>query len=246
MKELSVEEAARRIMELESRVEEAEQLIEAIKAGEVDAFAMNRNNKPEIFTLESGDYAYRMLVESFSQGAVTLTEDGLIVYTNGYFHKLLEVPYEGAIGKSIFTFIESGSRETFNKLFKNGLAGQSKGEINLVSGKKVIPVYLTLTSLFPKLPTVGMIVTDLTDKRKQDEIVERHKELEIEKRILEESQQVIRQVMEFDEAIMSSMSEGLYTVDANGIATSMNPAAEKLFGWKKEELLGKKMHDVMN
>lgn len=244
MNQLTVEEAARRIIELENRLGEAEQLIEAIKAGEVDAFAMNRNNKHEIFTLESGDYAYRMLVESFNQGAVTLTEDGLIVYTNSYFHKLLELPYDGTIGKSIFSFIESGSRDIFIELFKKGLAGQSNGEINLVSGQEVMPVYVSLTSLYPTLPTVGMIVTDLTEKRKQDKIAQRHKELEIEKRILEESQHVIRQVMEFDEAIMSSMSEGLYTVDANGLVTSMNPAAEQLFGWKKEELLGKKMHDV--
>src|SRR6185295_16764231 len=40
------------------------------------------------------------------------------------------------------------------------------------------------------------------------------------------------------------MGEGLYTVDDQGLVTMLNPAAEKLFGWKLEELLGKKMHDV--
>ena len=50
-----------RIEELENRLEEAQQLIEAIKTGEVDAFAIHRNNKSEIFTLQSGDYAYRLI-----------------------------------------------------------------------------------------------------------------------------------------------------------------------------------------
>ena len=50
--------------------------------------------------------------------------------------------------------------------------------------------------------------------------------------------------MAFDEAIMTNMGEGLYTVDAEGLVTTMNPAAEKLFGWSFEELRGKKMHDV--
>jgi len=43
---------------------------------------------------------------------------------------------------------------------------------------------------------------------------------------------------------MTSMAEGLYTVDTNGLLTYMNPAAESLFGWSRSELLGKKMHDV--
>src|SRR5262249_40751312 len=58
------------------------------------------------------------------------------------------------------------------------------------------------------------------------------------------AQAQLQQAMEFDEAVMSNMGEGLYTVDTDGSVTSMNPAAEKLFGWSFEELRGKKMHDV--
>jgi PAS domain S-box-containing protein len=243
-RELSTDEAAKRIVELENRLEEAEQLIDAIKAGEVDAFALNRNNKPEIFTLQSGDFGYRLLVENFNEGAVTLSEDGLIVYTNNYFHDLLGVSYDAVIGKPIFAFLHPDSLAIFNELFRKGLAGQSKGDLNLVSGTKVIPVYVSLTSLYPTLPTVGMIITDLTEKKKQDRIVEQHKELEIEKRLLVENGKVIRRIMEFDEAVMANMGEGLYTIDVGGKMTTMNPAAEKLFGWKKEELLGKPMHEM--
>src|SRR5262249_40597612 len=58
------------------------------------------------------------------------------------------------------------------------------------------------------------------------------------------AQAQLQQAMEFDEAVMSNMGEGLYTVDTDGSVTSMNPAAEKLFGWSFEELRGKKMHDA--
>jgi PAS domain S-box-containing protein len=54
----------------------------------------------------------------------------------------------------------------------------------------------------------------------------------------------LRRAMEFDEAVMANMGEGLYTVDAQGLVTSMNPAAEKLFGWTLDELRGRKMHDM--
>ena len=52
----------------------------------------------------------------------------------------------------------------------------------------------------------------------------------------------LRCAADFDEAVMNNMGEGLYTVDAQGRVTSMNPAAEKLFGWTFHELRGKKMH----
>jgi PAS domain S-box-containing protein len=58
------------------------------------------------------------------------------------------------------------------------------------------------------------------------------------------AEQALRRAVDFDEAVMTNMGEGLYTVDAEGLVTSMNPAAERLFGWKLEELLGKKMHDM--
>jgi PAS domain S-box-containing protein len=59
-----------------------------------------------------------------------------------------------------------------------------------------------------------------------------------------QAEEALRQRMDFDEAVMRNMGEGLYTVDARGIVTSMNPAAEKLFGWRFEEIRGRKMHDV--
>lgn len=43
---------------------------------------------------------------------------------------------------------------------------------------------------------------------------------------------------------MTSVAEGLYTVDTNGLVTYINPAAERMFGWTSAELLGKKMHDA--
>lgn len=167
-----------RIEELESRLAESEQLIEAIRLGEVDAFALNKNNRPEIYTLHSGDYAYRVLVENFSEGALNLSEGGLIVYSNSYFHSLLQLPYEKIVGHSFFDFVHVDSKENFNVLLLQALTGTSKGEINLYDGNNVIPVYVSLTSLQPNLPTVGIIVSDLTEKRRHErELAEKNNEL---------------------------------------------------------------------
>jgi PAS domain S-box-containing protein len=169
----------KRIEELESRLADAEQLIEAIKAGEVDAFALQKGNQSEIFTLQSGDYAYRILVENFSGGAINITEDGLIVYSNKYFHEMLGLSYDKVVGTTVHDFIDPASIGTFNILFAKSLTGQSRGEINLLKGDNTIPVYISLTSLSPQLPTVGVIVTDLSEKKNNERmLIAKNHELE--------------------------------------------------------------------
>jgi PAS domain S-box-containing protein len=159
------------LAELKDRLEEAEQLINAIKAGEVDAFAINTDNKPDVYTLESGDYAYRVLVEEFGEGALTVTEEGLIVYTNSYFCELLGLPYDQVIGSNFFNLLHSGSVSSFQRLLAVSLTGKSKGEILLAIGDRTIPVYISMTSLQPKLPSLGIIITDLTRRKEIEEVI---------------------------------------------------------------------------
>ena len=160
-----------RINELESKLEESEQLINAIKAGEVDAFAINKNNESEIYTLQSGDYDYRVLIEEFSEGALNVTEDGLIVYTNSYFCNLINVLYEKVIGSHFADFVHPENGKYFKELLHQSLFSGSKGEISLKIGDKTIPISLSLTSLQPKLATVGIIVTDYTEKRRTENVI---------------------------------------------------------------------------
>lgn len=50
--------------------------------------------------------------------------------------------------------------------------------------------------------------------------------------------------LQFREAVMANIKDGLYTLDRDGLVTYVNPAAEKLFGWSSAELLGRKMHSI--
>ncbi|MES2622709.1 MAG: ATP-binding protein [Bacteroidota bacterium] len=167
----SIENLNRKIEELESRLEESEQLIEAIKAGEVDAFAVNINDQSEVFTLQSGDYAYRVLIEKFGEGAVNLTEDGLIVYSNSSFAELLNLPYEKVLGSMLIDFVDADSKSIFKELFAQSLQDNSKGELNISANGKVVPVYMSFTSLRPNLSTIGVIITDLSEKKGHEEAI---------------------------------------------------------------------------
>lgn len=233
MKAPLVENLLSEIDELKNRLGEAEQLIEAIKAGEVDAFAFSKADKLEVFTLEGGDYAYRILVENLREGALNLSEDGLIVYTNTYFHELLHLPYEKVIGTSIFDLIHSSSKEAFNRLFVKGLAGLSKGEITLCTGNKIIPVYVSLSSLYPTLPTVGMIVTDLTAKKKQEKILE-EKNAQLEKMNKEFQLGEER----YHKMVKEVKDYAILFLSTEGIIMNWNEGAQKIKGYSAEEIIG--------
>lgn len=161
------------------RLSEAQEAIDAIKCGSVDAFAIRKDDKAEVFTLQSLDYAYRVLIEKFGEGALNLTPDGLIVYCNSYFSTLIDLPNEKVTGSYIFDLISGESREKFREHFALSLQGSSKAEITLSVNDKNIPVYISLTSLQPQLATVGMIVTDLTEKKQNEQVLQK-KNIELE------------------------------------------------------------------
>lgn len=171
MSEVKDNELLNKIKLLESRLEEAEQLIDAIKCGEVDAFAIGKEGKQEVFTIQSSDYAYRLLIEECGEGAVNVTEEGIIVYTNRYFCQLLGLPYEKIAGRLISEFIEDDSKAEFDNLFQQSIKGKAKGEIFLWGNRRNIPVYVSLTSLQPKLATIGIIITDLTEKKNHEKVI---------------------------------------------------------------------------
>jgi PAS domain S-box-containing protein len=42
--------------------------------------------------------------------------------------------------------------------------------------------------------------------------------------------------------LLEAMSEGVYGLDADGLATFVNPAAERITGWSSVDILGKNIH----
>lgn len=49
-----------------------------------------------------------------------------------------------------------------------------------------------------------------------------------------------------DDALRNSLGEGAYVLDEAGALLKMNPAAERLLGWRTEELRGRDMHEAIH
>ena len=90
----SVSDLQRQFEEMEAQLDEAEETLRAIREGEVDAFAVSTPAGHRIYSLEGSDRAYRLLIEDISEGALTLTGDGLILFCNRRFSEIVGTPIE--------------------------------------------------------------------------------------------------------------------------------------------------------
>src|SRR5579862_4719327 len=90
-----------RIQELEARLEEYEDTLRALRMGEVDAIVTSGPDGDHIYTLKGADAAYRQILEEMSEGALTVTHDGLILFSNERFAELVGMPLEQVIGSHL-------------------------------------------------------------------------------------------------------------------------------------------------
>ncbi|SMF08733.1 PAS domain S-box-containing protein [Alteromonadaceae bacterium Bs31] len=58
--------------------------------------------------------------------------------------------------------------------------------------------------------------------------------------------QVFENIEKENQLILSAAGEGIYGIDADGYATFVNPAAERMLGWKAEELIGVNIHTAIH
>jgi len=176
--ETNIQALQAKIEDLQSRLFESNSIIEAIREGAVDALILNKDGQPHIYSLESADFTYRILIEKFGEGALSISDEGLILYCNDYFSKLIGLPANEIIGTYFHQYVDS---EYEYQLLRSALVdGPSKGEILLnVPGKKV-PVCISLTSLEPHVHAIGMVVTDLSEKHRNEKaLVAYQRQLEI-------------------------------------------------------------------
>src|SRR4051794_27550660 len=111
----------RQMAAMQSRLAEAEDTLNAIRSGAVDALVVHTPRGEQLFTLKGADQTYRALVETMNEGAVTL-KDGIISYCNNHFAEMIGTPMEKIFGASVFDFIESSEFSALLRRLHHGKA----------------------------------------------------------------------------------------------------------------------------
>jgi PAS domain-containing protein len=100
---------------LRTRLKEAEEILGAIRSGEVDALVVSTELGRAGLHPQGADHSFRVLIEGMSEGALIITEAGDILYANQRFAEMLRRPLEKVIGSSLIDWIKPADRKTFLK-----------------------------------------------------------------------------------------------------------------------------------
>jgi len=154
---------------LRARLREAEETLDAIRYGRVDALVISKNDEEQIFTLQGAEHTYRMMVEAMNEGVITLASDGTILYCNRCFSDMLKI----ALNKITGTLLQKYVAPTNIAMVEKMLQGieTEKAEIWLLDADgKDLPVFLSPQILQIKdEPTViYMVAMDLTSHKEYE------------------------------------------------------------------------------
>jgi PAS domain S-box-containing protein len=212
---------------------DAEDLLRAIRGGEVDAVVVSGPQGDQVYTLNGAEYPYRVMVEAMSEGAVILASDRTIVYSNHSFASTVGLMLDEVTGSVMDRFVLPEDLPRYERLLLQISAGPGRGEIRLsAKGGAVVPVHLSISSFESGTPhSVCAVITDLTEHRRHQELISAEALERIKRAEAEEGQQRIRSILE-------SITDSFFEIDWSWQITEVNQRAAANFGKTREDVLG--------
>jgi PAS domain S-box-containing protein len=172
------EELFERIRTLEERLWEAEQTIQAIQSGEVDALVVHKPDGEQIYSLTGADHGYRVLVESVSEGALILSSDDSIYYCNRTLGEMLQLPIQKIISRRLDSYFAAETRPRLMELIKEiHRLGAAKGEFLMKRfDGTLLPVNVSLNRFrMEGFEGVCAVIADMSDQKRVEEELRRHR-----------------------------------------------------------------------
>lgn len=160
-----------RIAQLEALLQEANETLDAIRNGEVDAIVVGGDLGQFVYTLENADRPYRVLVEQMKEGAVTLNAECVILYVNRSFSDLIGQLSGRLIGSCLYDHVVDPAP------IKAMLEGAEAATIEVMlirTDGQYTPASMSIVELQVEAGAPKMfcsIVTDLSEKRAAEDVL---------------------------------------------------------------------------
>ena len=172
--------------------------------------------------LKDSEKRYRTVVENMGEALLLEDENRRITYVNSQFEKLLGYTAKEAVGRDAQDFWLKDDLyilERENKKRKKGLS--SVYECNLLHKRGfAVPVRVSGTPMLDG-GTMAIMMNLTEDKRKEERLGQMH---EYERYLA---------------AVTESSADGVVGLDMKRKIKSWNQGAENIFGFKREEIIGK-------
>lgn len=221
--------------DLRARLEESEELLRAIRAGEVDAIVVEANAGPQLFTLQGLDaqqnrFRGEMLAQ-VSDAVIAVDLDERVTFMNAAAEQQYRVQACDMLGRKLSEiFTRCWACEEDECALQSALRehGKWRGELlqHVHDGRKLL-VESTVTKLHaPDGECIGVVaaVRDISERKQAEEALRKS-----EARL---------------SGILRRSPAGIVQIDASGCMTMVNQRWCDMLGYTEGELLGKSVLEI--
>ncbi len=216
---------------LRTRLDEAEQTLQAIRAGEVDALVVDGPEGERVYSVSGAEHIYRVIVETMNEAALTVDRDGTILFCNQRFCDLVKTPMEAVFGRKLMSFVPESRQWALRALLADAQARPVQQRLTLRAADGAdVPVQLAASPLrADHTATVCLVATDLTELEASARSV----------RVLREHEQALAESESRYRELVQNANSAIIRWKADGTITFFNEYAQAFFGYREEEAVGR-------
>ena len=182
------------------------------------------------------------LLETLPDAVVAVDEAGIIVHANSQVQELFDYDRSELIGQSIELLVPERYRRQHHR-HREGFAQAPKtrrmgADLDLYGRRRngsEFPVEISLSPVSSEKGTLVLsAIRDMSERRRLDEEL-RHASEELHRRTAEQLGEYRSRLA----SIIDSSEDAILSKDMNGVITSWNRGAERIYGYTAQEMVGK-------
>lgn len=172
---------------------------------------------------------YRQLVE-LSRDAIFVEIDGKFAFANPAALRLFGAARaEDLVGRSTLDFVHPDDRETARSRVRRYEAGEAPPFVELryngIDGSEHVAEVAGTAFFHQGKRAILAVLRDVTERKR--------------------AAAALRESEAWGRGVMDNVADGVITIDEAGRIESFNPAAEAMFGYRAEEMIGRNVSELM-
>jgi PAS domain S-box-containing protein len=221
------------VTQLRAELREARETIEAIRGGGVDSLLVGPPGQEQIYSRSNADRTYRLVVEAMSEGAVTISPQGVILDANPRLGLMTGRSAPGLVGTAVLDLIPGPHQAEFTRLLDVSAGDNARGETQLakLDGTSV-PVLLAVSGFdLDGMLLRHLVLTDLSAQRAAEaQTAVAHQALSV-------SEERLR-------ALVDNAPIGIEELALSGEMLRVNPRFCDITGYTAGELRSLRIEDI--